>query len=118
VHAVISARPIDAGKPEAGWLFPSGSREGHLNKDTAKDQHAKAIGRANIMAKKNGIKGLAFFQPYVLRHTALTRLASDRESKRVGTNLGTVAEGQNCKAVQVAGAKGGTRTPTVLPARS
>jgi site-specific recombinase XerD len=63
------------GEPEAGWVFPSSSREGHFNKDTAKDQHAKAIQRANCVARKNGTRELVSFQPYVLRHAALTQLA-------------------------------------------
>src|SRR6185503_2031265 len=48
-----------------GWVFPSSSREGHFNKDTAKDQHRKAL-------DNSGVKS---FEPYCLRHTALTRLA-------------------------------------------
>ena len=47
-------------------MFPSGSAEGHFNGDTAKDQHALAI--TNSKVKK--------FEPYVLRHTALTNLAA------------------------------------------
>ena len=52
VYAALKARHEQAGKPEQGWLFPSGSREGHFNKDTAKDQHRKAIAEANAKAKK------------------------------------------------------------------
>jgi hypothetical protein len=37
---------------------------------------------------------------------------------RVGTKLGTVENEKNPEALEVVGAKGGTRTPTVLPARS
>src|SRR2546429_4830768 len=43
-----------------------------MNKDTAKDQHKRALDCANAKAK--GKKELKHFQPYVLRHTALTRL--------------------------------------------
>jgi integrase len=71
----LKARHAGAGKPEAGWVFPSTSREGHFNKDTAKDQHAKAIEKANEKAKKEEMRELVPFQPYVLRHTALTQLA-------------------------------------------
>jgi len=46
-------------------VFPSGSREGHFNGNSAKDQHALAL--KNSVVKR--------FEPYVLRHTALTRLA-------------------------------------------
>jgi integrase len=75
VYAAMSARHEESGKPEAGWIFPSTSREKHLNKDTAKDQHAKAIEKANEKAKKQNGKALLPFQPYILRHTALTQLA-------------------------------------------
>src|SRR5262245_29988622 len=40
------------------------------------------------------------------------------KNSQVGTNLGTGEEEQKLDALQVVGAKGGTRTPTVLPARS
>jgi integrase len=75
VHSALKRRWETAGKPEEGWIFPSGSKEGHLNKDTAKDQHRKAIERANAKAKADDAKEIQFFQPYILRHTALTQLA-------------------------------------------
>jgi len=75
VYDALKVRHTEAGEPEAGWVFPSTSREGHFNKDTAKDQHAKAIQKANEKAEKNGKRKLVAFQPYVLRHTALTQLA-------------------------------------------
>jgi integrase len=75
VYAALKERHTEAGRPEGGWVFPSSSREGHFNKDTAKDQHAKAIERVNAKAKKSGTRELISFQPYVLRHTALTQLA-------------------------------------------
>ena len=40
------------------------------------------------------------------------------ENRQVGTNLGTSENSQSECALQLVGAKGGTRTPTVLPARS
>ena len=75
VYSALKDRHEGAGKPESGWVFPSESREGHFNKDTAKDQHKKAIESANAKAKKENTKPLNHFQPYVLRHTALTQLA-------------------------------------------
>ena len=75
VCAAMKARHADAEKPERGWVFQSTSSEGHFNKDTAKDQHALAIERANKQAKKTGTRKLTYFQPYILRHTALTQLA-------------------------------------------
>lgn len=56
VYAALKERYEQAGKPEAGWVFPSSSREGHFNKNTAKDQHAKAIRRANERAKESGAR--------------------------------------------------------------
>ena len=44
------------------WLFPSASKVGHYNQGSAKIQHAKAL-------KRSGVKP---FEPYILRHTALT----------------------------------------------
>ena len=75
VYAALKERHDAAGKPVEGWIFPSGSREGHFNKDTAKDQHAKAIVKGNARAKENNTRQLKRFEPYVLRHTALTQLA-------------------------------------------
>jgi integrase len=64
VHALLLARHEAAGKPEDGWIFPSGSTCGHLNGDAAREQHTKGL-------DDSGVKD---FVPYVLRHTALTRL--------------------------------------------
>jgi integrase len=75
VYAALKARHDASGNPEQGWVFPSASREGHFNKDTAKDQHKKAIDTANAKAKRDGTQELKPFEPYVLRHTALTQLA-------------------------------------------
>ena len=64
VHALLLARFEAADKPEDGWIFPSSSVCGHFNGDAAREQHTKAL-------DESGVKG---FVPYVLRHTALTRL--------------------------------------------
>ena len=63
LYAALKTRHEEAGRPESGWVFPSSSREGHFNKDTAKDQHAKAIQRVNDKAKREGKRGLTHFQP-------------------------------------------------------
>ena len=81
VIAALKARREAAGNPEEGWVFPASSRQGHLNKDTAKDQHKRALDRANANARAEAaktaqpLKEIKLFQPYVLRHTALTQLA-------------------------------------------
>src|SRR5215472_11862307 len=65
VNAVLFGLLAAQGKTDMGWVFPSNSKEGHLSGDTSKDQHAIAIGCSKVKR----------FEPYVLRHTALTRLA-------------------------------------------
>jgi len=65
VYALLHARFEAAGRPNEGWVFPSGSSSGHFNGDAAKDQHARSL-------KDSGVQR---FEPYILRHTALTNLA-------------------------------------------
>lgn len=48
------------------WVFPAGTRSGHMEQSTLKKQHAKACKLA----------ALAPFVPYTFRHTCLTRWAS------------------------------------------
>lgn len=64
VYALLKSRHEAQGCPADGWIFPSGSREGHLTGDGAKEQHTRALRNSNVKP----------FVPYVLRHTALTRL--------------------------------------------
>jgi integrase len=64
VHALLKARWEAQGCPEIGWVFPSGSSKGHLTQDVTAKAHADALEASKI----------APFVPYVLRHTALTRL--------------------------------------------
>jgi len=64
VRALLFSRWESAGKPEDGYVFPSGAKLGHFNGDVSKDQHAKALDDSGVDA----------FVPYTLRHTALTRL--------------------------------------------
>ena len=64
LHA-LKTRHEAQGNPTEGWAFPSESMSGHLEQGTAKGQHAKAL-------RDSGVKR---FEPYCLRHGALTRLA-------------------------------------------
>jgi integrase len=66
VHALLWARYEGAGRPTAGWIFPSSSKCGHFNGDAAKEQHKKASDASLVRA----------FVPYTLRHTALTWLGA------------------------------------------
>jgi integrase len=58
------------------WVFPSGSACGHFEGSTAKGFHARALKNANENLEENEPE-LKRFEPYVLRHTALTRLGEN-----------------------------------------
>lgn len=75
VYSALRARWGVQGQPQEGWVFPSGSKRGHFEGGTAKGQHARAIKKASEDARKGGRSPLKPFEPYCLRHTALTRLA-------------------------------------------
>jgi integrase len=64
VYGLLQARYKDQEMPVDGWVFPTQSKHGHLEVQTAKRQHATALENS----------GIAPFVPYVLRHTALTRI--------------------------------------------
>jgi len=48
-----------------GFLFPADNKDGHINRDTVKKLHYAALVESAVKP----------FPPYILRHTALTRLA-------------------------------------------
>jgi integrase len=64
VHAVFKGRHETQGSLADGWVFPNASKDRHLTGDGAKDQHTRALKDSKVVP----------FVPYVLRHTALTRL--------------------------------------------
>jgi integrase len=64
VHRLLRARHEAQGLPAEGWVLVSQSKCGHLEVQTAKRQHAIALTESGVVS----------FVPYVLRHTALTRL--------------------------------------------
>ncbi|MGO9305179.1 MAG: tyrosine-type recombinase/integrase [Candidatus Korobacteraceae bacterium] len=66
VYDLLAARFEASDRPTSGWIFPHPSRAGHFDGDAAKSRHARAL-------KDSGVEK---FEPYVLRHTALTKLAS------------------------------------------
>jgi len=76
VYQALKARYEQQGRPTEGWVFPSTARCGHLEQGTAKTQHAAALAKANAEAVRNNLPlPLKRFEPYVMRHTALTRMA-------------------------------------------
>jgi len=64
VYALLRVRHESAGLPEDAWVFPSAAKCGHFDGNAAKDQHTRAL----------EVSGVQSFVPYVLRHTALTKL--------------------------------------------
>jgi len=75
VYAALHARWKTLGQPKESWVFPSTSKGGHLEGGTAKGQHARALIKVNKEAKEDNRPKLKPFEPYCLRHSALTRLA-------------------------------------------
>jgi len=76
VYAALKSHWIKANKPENGWVFPADSTSGHIEGGSAKNYHARALAAIKRDAKENQIENpVKAFPPYVMRHTALTRLA-------------------------------------------
>jgi len=85
VYRMLKARHEAQDKPAAGWVFPSTAKGGHLEQGTGKTQHSAAIAKVNAETIKANAKLseagekllplLPVFEPYVKRHTALTRMA-------------------------------------------
>ncbi|MGA9526937.1 MAG: site-specific integrase, partial [Terriglobales bacterium] len=86
VYAMLKARHEAQGRPAVGWVFPTGAKGGHLEQGTGKTQHSAAITKVNAETLKANVKRatagekplplpLPAFEPYVMRHTALTRMA-------------------------------------------
>ena len=78
VYALLLARYIASGKPEEGWIFPTGRDPAkHITDSLTKGQHRKALDDSKV----------SDFVPYTLRHTALTRFG-----EAASHNVFTVAQ--------------------------
>ena len=76
VYAALKARHESHRSPSEGWVFPAGSQSGHLEQSSAKIQHGKALAMIGTAHKLlESIPEVKPFEPYCLRHTALTWLA-------------------------------------------
>ena len=64
VRMVLENRWKAAGKPGDGWVWPAETKDGHINHDSLKLQHKKALKLAKLRP----------FEVYSIRHTFLTRL--------------------------------------------
>jgi integrase len=65
VYELLRERHAAQREPKEGWVFPSTSQTGHFDANAAKDQHKRALNSSEVNR----------FEPYCLRHTALTRFA-------------------------------------------
>lgn len=76
VFITLQSRWIAEKRPEHGWVFPADTSSGHLESGSGKNYHARALAAVEKAAKREGVKTpVKAFAPYVMRHTALTRLA-------------------------------------------
>jgi len=64
VRMVLENRWKLAGEPREGWVWPAETKDGHINHDSLKLQHKKALKAAKLRP----------FEVYSIRHTFLTRL--------------------------------------------
>jgi integrase len=75
VYEALKARHESQGRPFEGWVFPTGSASGHIEESSAKQWHEKAFEILEAARKENpDLPELKYFEPYCLRHTALTNL--------------------------------------------
>jgi integrase len=65
VRCIFNARHVGAGSPASGWVWPAPTADGHINHDSLKKAHAKALRLSKIQP----------FVIYNLRHTFATRIA-------------------------------------------
>jgi integrase len=64
VRTALESRWKIAGEPGEGWVWPAETKDGHINHDSVKLQHKKALKLAKVRP----------FEVYSIRHTFLTRL--------------------------------------------
>jgi integrase len=64
VRQILESRWGSYSRPEEGWVWPALTRCGHINSDSMKLQHKKALRLAKLRP----------FEVYAIRHTFLTRL--------------------------------------------
>ena len=74
VRAVLESRWEATGKPQEGWVWPAGTRSGHVEPSSLRKHHSKAFGIMAEEAAKRNEKPTRPFVLYSLRHTFLTRL--------------------------------------------
>ena len=66
VLEIMRRRFEEQGNPTEGFVFPAATKSGHTERDSLKRAHNSAVKRSRVPP----------FPPYILRHTALTNLAT------------------------------------------
>ena len=66
VLEIMRRRFEEQGQPSEGFVFPAATKSGHTERDSLKRAHNSAVKRSRVVP----------FPPYILRHTALTNLAT------------------------------------------
>jgi integrase len=75
VYQALKDRHQSQGCPSGGWVFPTGSASGHIEESSAKQWHSKAFEILESARNDNpDLPEVKYFEPYCLRHTALTNL--------------------------------------------
>lgn len=74
VRTALESRWDAAGKPEEGWVWPAGTRAGHVEPSTLRKQHSNAFRTIAEEAARLNERPVRPFVLYSLRHTFLTRL--------------------------------------------
>jgi integrase len=74
VRSVVETRWDVAGKPEEGWVWPAGTRSGHVEPSSIRKQHSRAFEVIASEAAKRNQQQVRPFVLYSFRHTFLTRL--------------------------------------------
>ena len=76
VYRTFKSRWESQDCPSTGWVFPTGSRSGHMQEGSAKQWHDAALATLDKAWKENpALPEVKPFPPYTLRHTALTLLS-------------------------------------------
>jgi integrase len=65
VRRILETRWNAAEKPEEGWVWPAATQSDHINHDSLKLRHKKALRMSKVRP----------FEVYSIRHTFATRLA-------------------------------------------
>lgn len=73
VLRVMKTRHRAQGHPVKGWVFPTKARTGHLGWWRYRSQHVRTLEKISKAHEADpSLQMIPYFEPYCLRHTALT----------------------------------------------